>query len=85
MAPAKRDAVLKEVTNAPDLPRDEQGAAGVPGIFKQRPNTVQTFSRRKRLDQVWLVTLSQVLLLLPYGRVPTLLSHPQMQHDRDYF
>lgn len=58
MAPAKRDAVLKEVTNAPDVPRDTHDAADAPGIFKQRPNTVQTFSRRKRLDQVPLVTVS---------------------------
>ena len=75
MAPAKSDAVLKEVTNEPDALRDSQDAADAPGIFKQRPNTLQTFSRRKRLHQVPLVTLLEELLLLD-GTIPTLLCAP---------
>jgi hypothetical protein len=75
MAPAKRDAVLKEVTNAPYMPRDAHDAAAAPGIFKQRPNTVQTFSRKKRPEQV---PLKNVLcaLLLSEDTTPTLLCAP---------
>lgn len=50
--------MLKEVTNATEQIPEPAAATEAPAIFKQRPGTVATFSRKKRLDQVLRCCLS---------------------------
>lgn len=52
MAPAKRDAALKEVTNAAKEGPSQSQTSDASAIFQQRPGLVATFTRKKRLDQV---------------------------------